>query len=281
METEYYVKKANQREVNNIKFLESIGKSYLLPLYKEKEGKIYYVKEKVMPVAAQFETEWFYDFYDDILIDLYEEKSKKYSPGIYSYIESGDRNDGSDISYIGYLQKEFVTIVNNNNILKDDCCSKLRVDLFEFVLSAFETFNQQQIEQFTLLHGDFHLGNVLYSYENKRFHMIDVEYLRYGLPEMEIANFCVQLLDGGKYVLNDYEDILKEIINNDRFGNMRKNLITDLFMPLLLFFRLWRSETGVNIKQTLVLNTVTEQVKKVVYDNIYEGIVDNPSIEKE
>ena len=278
-----YIKEAKDCEIENLLYLRKLGVDDLIPNYSICDGKIVYDEETKLPVAALFDVDTFEFIYKDVLNKLYLHKSDKFSSGIYSYINKEyplNRTLFYEGAYIEYLKKEFCEIVKKYNVLNEECERfSLLLGFHNLVINRFDRFSDYSVSNYSLLHGDLHTGNILYCKNENKYKMIDFEYLRFGMIELEVSNFMIQLLDGGEYVEKDFKDYINKILFQvSKFQKIDRKIIIELFFPLLLFFRLWRSLNEVNVKQTLVKNTVINVALDYLEGEYNECITDNSSI---
>lgn len=95
---------------------------------------------------------------------------------------------------------------------------------------------------FHLLHGDMKISNIVYDKKPK---LIDLEFLRYGPAEIELSNFCVQLL--GMHEASDEPVLhfLRQIWScADCFGDIDYDIVFKLGIPLFMFFRMKYAAAG-------------------------------------
>lgn len=261
--------------------LESLGFDKIIPSFYINENKIVYKKEKKLPVAAKFDVNLFDKIFKDILLCLYKNKNEFYSSGLYSYLNFQyplKLFNKTGKGYFEHLMEEYLAIVHRYNILNNK--ERILLQYYELVQERLILYKETNIEKFHLLHGDFHIGNILYSQDDKKYKMIDFEYVRYGMPELEIANFIVQLLDGGNYVypyFNQYIKIIYDFVKKNTCFDCK--IIHDVFLPLLLFFRLWRCINEVNIKQKLVKDGVIYVAEKYLIGDYDEYFVNNSAVQ--
>lgn len=280
---QYFTKNASIEEIKNLRYLDALGVKLIIPEHILKGNDIVYRKETVLPVAAMFDVKYFSKICEDILINIYKIKSKYFSSGIYSYINKEyplKRKVKTKYTYTQYLRIEFINIVQKYRMLKtNNNEQKFIHDYYEYVVKQLLEYDKYEACEFCLLHGDFHLGNIIFSENDGIFKMIDFEYLRFGMPELEIANFIVQLLDGGEYVEPFFKKYISWILNEtDKLYKIDKKIICSLFIPMLIFFRVWRSIDAVNEKQLLVKGAVLNVAEKCMKGNYDECIISDSTI---
>lgn len=278
-----YIKKATNEEIENLFFLDECGLGTLVPEHRVVNNEIIYKKETVLPVAAMFDIKLFPKICEDILVNLYKIKRKKFSSGIYSYINTEYpliKVCDNKVNYISYLKLEFENIINKFNMLNTKSeYAEFTACFFKFVMNRFEKYIDYKNDYFSLLHGDFHIGNIVFSDNLDSYKIIDFEYIRYGMPELEIANFIVQLLDGGEYVEAKFKKYAYYIlIKAYDLLHIDMKIVYSLFIPMLLFFRIWRSTNEVNIKQKLVKNVILNISEKYIKGEYDEFITCNSAI---
>ena len=118
--------------------------------------------------------------YEDALRPLHEIRSDCFSPGIYSFMASGEQP--GDSPYEEYLLREL-------NALAEAAGGRdsLEDSMYEAVLKGLRQMPAGPADPrgFCLLHGDLYAGNILSC--DGRYALIDFEYLRFGPKEMEWA----------------------------------------------------------------------------------------------
>lgn len=177
--------------------------------------------------------------YKECLEPMYKYENKEYSPGIYAFY-CCKNNNKSQKQYITYLKDEFCNIEKE---YKFGLLKKLEKMYDECNVKFYKSYNlilETNIinNPFCLLHGDLFSGNIL-EYNNK-YKLIDFEYMRFGIKELELA-----FLVSWDFITNkSISKYSKKIINSDvekltKAGYITKSqadIIINFFIPM--FFML-------------------------------------------
>lgn len=130
----------------------------------------------------------FVQLYQNILCKLYAVQSPNFTPGIYSFFDTSICNNNTTTGESLYLD---YVVMEQQNIFRN--CGKY---IKPIVIRTYsESINQffkwckrnrnSFIPEYVLLHGDLFIGNILF-YHNA-YKLIDLEFLRFGPKELEIA----------------------------------------------------------------------------------------------
>jgi len=182
------------RELKNLKYLLQLAPS-LIPSI-EIITDDYYVMEKCEVIEPKdFEPANFYRLYTSLLMPLHKFKRKSFTPGIYKYFAPYSLNfEIKEQYYIPYIMNELKKIVQDASLqlpeLPDDA---IFTNLVRYLKSTSRHFeNWKPDSGYSLLHGDLHAGNIVKKDNN--YLLIDFEYLRYGVAELEVANLVISSL---------------------------------------------------------------------------------------
>lgn len=125
--------------------------------------------------------------FKNALSELYKVRSSQYTPGIYSFFASSLENDDVNIEqqYLQHLMIEQQRIFHQYG----DHIEPIVAQTYSESSMQFTKWCKENLNSFTteyvLLHGDLFIGNIL-LYRNE-YKIIDLEFLRYGPKELEIA----------------------------------------------------------------------------------------------
>jgi len=164
----------------------------------------YLVSNYTVPSKNSFNTESIYNLFIELNYTLYSYKSHNYSVGIYKYINQ-EIIDYNKINYKKYIITYLQYLLKIYNLSKK----------FTDKVNHLENINLIIPNQFSLLHGDLHIGNIV-TKKNK-FILIDFEFLRYGITEIEISNFIFSLLknDCVNFNIKEFLRMIKKNFNID------------------------------------------------------------------
>jgi hypothetical protein len=187
-----YVKEP--REIENLNYLIKINFK-LIPSIKTITQK-YYIIEKCKPIKPEdFEPSHFYELYLNLLVPLHRFKRESFTPGVYKYFAQYNLSrETNGQHYVPYIMNELEKIVQNLLIhfprLSEDTIFINLVRYLRYNTWYFE--NWEPLGGYSLLHGDLHIGNIVKRDNN--YLLIDFEYLRYGVVELEVANLVISSL---------------------------------------------------------------------------------------
>lgn len=120
----------------------------------------------------------------DVLSELYKVRSSRYTPGIYSFFASCFENNVEQ-PYLQHLMIEQQHIFQQLG----GHIEQIVVQTYSDSSKQFSKWCEKNLNSFpseyVLLHGDLFIGNIL-VYRNE-YKIIDLEFLRYGPKELEIA----------------------------------------------------------------------------------------------
>lgn len=128
----------------------------------------------------------FEKLYNECLKPLYSIQFRSYSPGIYSFWGL-DSNVPICEQYCEYLRNQIHSI-NDTKILPRwlPLASYIKNNLLDSLALYEDSVNSTK---FSLLHGDLFSGNIL-TFEGK-YKLIDLEYMRFGPIQSELAFFLI------------------------------------------------------------------------------------------
>lgn len=130
----------------------------------------------------------FVQLYQNVLCKLYAVKSSNFTPGIYSFFNSFICNNNTTAGESLYLD---YVVMEQQNIFRN--CGKyikpIVVRTYSESINQFAKWCERNrnsfMPEYVLLHGDLFIGNILF-YHNA-YKLIDLEFLRFGPKELEIA----------------------------------------------------------------------------------------------
>ncbi len=249
-----YVKHLSEREVNAFALLEHINLKKILPNYYLEDNVLYMEKGSH---CSRLNLD-IVKLYNDVLASLYDNKNSDFSMGIYSFMWSGLESKCE--SYMEYQCNEVETIKNRcyGSIADQYKCvfdkSYLRFCLYSKRYSkVFES-------EYVLLHGDLFNGNIL-DYGGE-FKLIDFEYMRYGLKEIELAFLLcwdfithAEICQYAKYIIMRN---LNDLVENKCISSLSAKLICNCFIPMFVALACMFSSVGIYRENDAILNGCKE-----------------------
>ena len=171
-------------EINAYKLLHDLELDSVLIPYTLQGNKLKMVKGS-HPSRLELD---FVQLYQTVLCELYEVHSSILTPGIYSFFNACISSYSTIVGNQGYLD---YILMEQQNIFCH--CGKYINSIVEqtYLDSAIQFSKwcgrnrNSFIPEYVLLHGDLFVGNIL-SYHNA-YKLIDLEFLRFGPKELEIA----------------------------------------------------------------------------------------------
>ena len=174
--------------------------------------------------------------YKEAIMPFHSIHSKRFTPGIYSFMSSNMLSNETD--YRRYLLSELERIIVINS--PESETTHLKKEIYTVAKTEIEGLirNDIEIKDFCLLHGDLYNGNIL-IYDD-RYSLIDFEYLRFGPSQMEWAFLLfwdtITELNNHKRK-NCVNSIMQNIAELKEAGiltNTCHMLIINMFLPVLL-----------------------------------------------
>lgn len=129
----------------------------------------------------------FVQLYQNVLCKLYAVKSPNFTPGIYSFFNSFICNNTTtgESLYLDYVVMEQQNIFRNfGKYIKPIVAQTYSESINQFAKWCKRN-RSSFMPEYVLLHGDLFIGNILF-YHNT-YKLIDLEFLRFGPKELEIA----------------------------------------------------------------------------------------------
>lgn len=171
---DYYVKRTSPSESEKISWILELGLKNITLIDNKSENEI---KELVGKHSSYLELNPI-RLYDDVLSKFYWQKSSTWSKGIYAFWCSGIEFCG--LRYTEYLKNELQEIFKLCGVEQSSFVRKIYNSVEKYISD-----NYYEVDEFSLLHGDLYLGNIL-TYNNE-YKLIDFEFVRYGPKNLEIA----------------------------------------------------------------------------------------------
>lgn len=185
---------------------------------------------------------------------IYSISFNEASDGIYAFISLLDPKDNcAQLSDRLYILSNVIS--NKENI---DIISNIQTSIVKYssILNSSNYF---------LLHGDLHPGNIVLNNEVK---IIDWEYSRFGLIELEVAYFSI--MSSFTQIGFCYEYIKKSILFLEKhFYTNSIDLYLKIFYPLLLCSIYHYKSIGVVSNRNITLenyNCILKAYRTFVYD---------------
>jgi len=186
-------KQSGKQEISNLKYMLNVVPN-LLPEIAD-IGRDYYIIEYCTPINPEsFSPTKFNILFQELIQPLNCIRRNIYTPGIYKYYEEINKDVNQKVdSYISYVLNEFDKVINNFKVrlpklIYDNTFSLLLNNIY----STKDLVSECRPVCYSLLHGDLHIGNIVEK-RNKPL-LIDFEFVRFGLPETEIANLIISIL---------------------------------------------------------------------------------------
>lgn len=172
--------------------------------------------------------------YFDVLSNLYSYRNKKYSKGIYCFLQSSQCIEKAK-NYYEYLKEE-INCIEKQYLDTIDVSLKESYDMFmKFSKHNLDRYKNYFIglTEFELLHGDLFSGNVL-QYNNRNV-LIDFEYIRFGpfIAELAFA-LCWDIISDFEscWTINQLYDKTESLLINKIITIEEKNIILNFYIPL-------------------------------------------------
>jgi len=221
------------REIENLKYIMSLD-SRLIPQIREIASNYYVIEKCEACCSNDFIPPSFNSVYSNVLARLHKFKKNSFTLGIYKYFTPANLNSTvNDQKYIPHIMSTLEQIVQIISRQIPNLLEQSRFVLLTEFLRHSSKFhiNWQPVDGYSLLHGDLHVRNILKK--NNNFFLIDFEHLRYGPPELDIANLIISVL------ILEYEQKCSETqLNTDiySFFEVCENLPrTDYTLFIFLF----------------------------------------------
>lgn len=205
--------------------------------------------------------------YDEAISKFHKLRCTSFSPGIYSFITLSDNvlndkqiKDQYYIEYIATIESEILQMLN----LKDSIPLEFK-SIHDYITNIYtEYWRWCPKSEFRLLHGDLKLSNLICK-DGKPL-LIDLEYMRYGAPELELSNLLVQLY-GDKFPINsEITWFIKAILKKKNcFGDIDYEFVKDVGIPIILMYRYAYALAG---------KLAYYEVRKRVYPLIWKDYVE-------
>lgn len=180
--------------IENLKYLLNVN-PHILPTVKIIANH-YYVVERCKAIdLPDFAPSNLHCVYKNLLASLHKHKREGFTPGVYKYfVPYPVQSENRDEEYIPHLLDQLQRIVASVSIQQPKMITEdTFVCLFEHIAGVGSQLRGwKPLGGYSLLHGDLHIGNVVKK--NRKYLLIDYEYLRYGAKELEIANFVISSL---------------------------------------------------------------------------------------
>lgn len=252
----WFQKRANENEKQNYLYLKQQGLEIVLPEFKIGDEWLLLEKcESIYPYFTLTNT-CFRWLYSSTVGKLHERKTDFYSRGIYKYMSpvegsclSGQQHINNVpyfshvLDFIGKAESQFDVSISNASIC----------DLRQYIMSMLNKWmNWKPREGFALLHGDWKISNMVYK---ERPLLVDLEHMRIGIPEMEVANFFVQLYGMRKESDKLVAPFLEEFFSCASITTLNYDLIRTLTIPLLLYLRYLYARAGRILFKETVFDT--------------------------
>ncbi len=201
----------------------------------------YYLVETCQPIEyTDFAPSNLTQLHQTLFAALHRFKRDSFTPGIYKYFTPYSITYKSRTTdYVPHIVQQLKRILNRmskvlSQLPSDTTLAKL-LSYIEYVGSRLEGWNPST--GYSLLHGDLHIGNIVKK--NHRFLLIDYEYLRYGAPELELANFIMSALmyiykRGGSY--EDVERTRRLMTAIYGYDEACRNVASIDYVALKLFY---------------------------------------------
>lgn len=240
---EWYIKKDRGFEVKNY----SIIQNFVIPMkavpdFEIEENCLRIRKGKSYDMFFEFAEEQFKKLYCRCLQYFYSVQKMYYSQGYYAYISnqkdviSQKQINADQIQYVLYQKMLFEGTLDESKFM--GVCVR---DLVEYLKKKFKEYAKWQPQRFCLLQGDLFLSNIVVIEQDPK--LIDLEYIRFGPREVELAHYFMHLLILRHYFKGNSEEYFHRIFNMQLDG-IDFNSIRELFIPLTMYYRTMFASMG-------------------------------------
>lgn len=245
-----YIKKENPIEIISLKILEElkiIKKVY--PDYMVKDN-IIYVK---MCNQENFK-ESFFRCIDLCHNYLYSHHFDCLTDGIYSYIGIKENIESENFAD---RMRLFLEHISKGRYYDKELLSSVIKNISDY-------YSEIKNSRLCLLHGDLHMGNVVV--DDGEVKLIDFEYMRVGIPELELSYFMIL----SSFALDD--NIIVEFLNMAKekifIMGYNMNLINLIFMPVVIISVRYYKETNYILNKSITKNKI-----KIIEDFIKKNFI--------
>lgn len=204
-------------------------------------------------------TEWqIGKIYNEAIKPFHSIRSNRFTPGIYSFMSSNTLCD--EVDYRFYLLEELNKIIipaahNLESYI-------LKRELYTVAKSGINRLIRDNIEinDFCLLHGDLHNGNILMH--NSKYALTDFEYMRFGPQQIEWAFFLfwdaiTELkMNVRRAYINSVAQNIIELKKSNILDEFNYSLIAHVFLPVLLCLVIQYCENGKYVNNAEIINGI-------------------------
>lgn len=253
-------KKLNIHEIEVLSCITQLNLNSTIIPYRI-SGNIMYMAEGVHPSRENLDI---VKLYNECLSKFYSRTSKIPFAGIYAfYGDSGVKYTGSQSFFI---KKQIDALLEYKQIAPELAliCESCRRMFNESIVAAkakgMDTLHS------VLLHGDLHLGNILLY--NGEYKLIDFEYLRYGLKEIELCFvLCWDFIVNenlGRYSSQIISENLSELVCSGCIEKDSAFMIQEVFIPMFVLLACIYSSGNIYRDSSEIRKAIA-----VFYDNYY------------
>lgn len=232
----WYIKKDKGFEVKNYCMIqEFVIPMRALPDFNIEENFLKIRKGASYDMFFQFDVEQFKRLYYKCLQYFYNVRKTYYSQGYYAYISnqrdaiSQKQIDASQVRYVVYQKMLFDGTLDESEFMSE--CLR---GLVKYLQKKFRTYSKWKPQRFCLLHGDLFLPNIIVVENNPK--LIDLEYIRFGPREVELAHYFMYLFVLRQHFKGNVVEYFHGIFNM-QLDSIDFNSIRELFIPLTIYYR--------------------------------------------
>lgn len=218
----------SKEEVEIIGILEYFSLKDITLIYSLNDNTLY---ERVG--FHQSRLEWdIIKIYSEVLYPLHVIKTNSFTPGVYTFINSGNRVRNDD--YFDHILDELKVFVLQHK------GNTLIGTMWKTINERINTLRKKGVifNQYSLLHGDLHNGNIL-VFDN-HYKLIDFEYVRFGPVCIEWAfllfwDLIVETnIKKREKIVKLIGKEIRELLDKQVLNNIQVEMIIDIFIPIIL-----------------------------------------------
>lgn len=192
--------------------------------------------------------------YNEIIAPFHNIKSDRFSPGFYCHLNftvDVEKNDFRIYLLNGLKEAIGYTIDKQNS-------SEVKYEIFRLIDKTIKGLIEDdfEINQFSLLHGDFYNGNVMFI--DGKYSLIDFEYVRFGPSQLEWAFLLFWDLivennrDKREKFFYKVRSDLKILMTNHILSNEDLRLMIELYIPSIVCLSLSSCDKNTFIDKNIV-----------------------------
>ena len=235
MAPEVITKHASLTERENLTYLQSLGLTNVVPPFMIQDDYIFLETYDSIYGFFRLSNQFINWVYQNTLYYMYQHRQDLFSPGFYKYLTTSGNAllqpqlGESQITYQAYL----ISVLNEVVVAIPEIDS-FCMEVYQYCVTQLTLADSWKPEGgYALLHGYLKLSNIVYQ---KKPLLINMDYMRYGAPEIELSHFLNQLIgiipNSEKKIMELYRNVFS---NRTCFGDIDYDYVRTIGIPLFLF----------------------------------------------